>query len=36
MSWILSFGGQVKVIQPQELIDIIQDRAESIIKVYQS
>ena len=35
VGWILSFGGQVKVIKPQELVDIIRDRAESIIKVYQ-
>ncbi len=34
--WILGFGGQVKVVQPSELMKIIQNKGEAIAKVYHS
>jgi predicted kinase len=34
--WILGFGGQVKVVQPPELVEIIKAKGEAIYQVYQS
>ncbi len=33
--WIIGFGGNVKVVQPRELVDIIQGMAQAIIDIYQ-
>ncbi|GAB1543357.1 hypothetical protein NUACC21_60310 [Scytonema sp. NUACC21] len=33
--WIVGFGGNVKVIQPQELLDKVKGIGEAIVRVYQ-
>lgn len=33
--WIIGFGGKVKVIQPQELVEMIKQEGEGIISNYQ-
>ena len=34
--WILGFGGEVKVVQPPELVEMIKAKGEAIAQVYQS
>lgn len=36
LRWILGFGGEVKVVEPPELVEVIRDKGEAISKVYQS
>ncbi|NEO90683.1 MAG: WYL domain-containing protein [Moorea sp. SIO3G5] len=33
--WIIGFGGQVKVVQPQELVDKVKKIGAEICRVYQ-
>jgi predicted kinase len=34
LRWIVGFGGNVKVVQPQELVDKVKKIGEAIVKVY--
>lgn len=36
VTWIMNFGNKIKVEGPQELVDMIKNRANDILQIYGS